>query len=110
MTFFGAAGDREEDVLSAVKDMTCRRFGRLTVVRRAKSDADGKATWHCRCDCGNKKIVAGADLRNKHRFMRVSQQPNRCREHQARTRQALSKISRISCMVLSNSAMLPTDE
>jgi hypothetical protein len=63
MTFFGAAGDWE-GVLSAVKDMICRRFGRLTVVRRAESDADGKATWHCWCDCGNRKIVAGADLRN----------------------------------------------
>jgi len=44
--------------------MTRLRFGRLTVVHRAESDAAGRAMWLCRCDCGNDKIVAGADLRS----------------------------------------------
>jgi hypothetical protein len=50
--------------LTAIKDITCLRFGRLTVVHRAESDAAGRATWLCQCDCGNNKIVPGADLRN----------------------------------------------
>jgi hypothetical protein len=49
--------------LSAVKDMVRLRFGRLTVVRRAGSDAAAQATWLCRCDCGDKIVARGSDLR-----------------------------------------------
>lgn len=47
------------------RDLTGRRFGRLTVVREApeKSRAD-KTAWHCRCDCGAEvDVMAGSLLR-----------------------------------------------
>lgn len=47
-------------------DLTGRRFGRLTVIERAgTAGADGqrRPTWLCQCDCGNKAIVIGANLR-----------------------------------------------
>lgn len=47
-------------------DLTGQRFGRLTVVERAAQTNDGKATWVCVCDCGNRCVVIGALLRNKH--------------------------------------------
>lgn len=48
-------------------DLTGQKFGRLTVIERAKSK--GKATcWLCRCDCGNEKTVRGSHLINKKIF------------------------------------------
>ena len=50
--------------LSALKNMARHRFGRLTVLRRAGSDASGQALWLCRCDCGNRTRVRGRSLRD----------------------------------------------
>lgn len=36
-----------------VKDLTNLRFGKLTVVSLHSQDEEGRATWLCRCDCGN---------------------------------------------------------
>ncbi len=44
-------------------DLTGRRFGRLTVIARAENSKDGRASWLCICDCGNKCIVVGDKLR-----------------------------------------------
>lgn len=45
-------------------DMTGQRFGRLTILRRAESNAPGgKARWVCLCDCGTEKTLIGADIR-----------------------------------------------
>lgn len=49
--------------MSAVKDLTGQRFGRLTVIRREGSDKRGNAVWLCRCDCGNETVVDGWSLR-----------------------------------------------
>lgn len=46
-----------------VVDLTGRRFGKLVVLERAGSAADGHAAWRCRCDCGNETVVTGAHLR-----------------------------------------------
>ena len=43
--------------------MAGRRFGALVVVEEAGS-IDGRAAWHCRCDCGRECIVQGKLLRN----------------------------------------------
>ena len=47
-------------------DRTGERYGRLTVIRRAKRSEyygyDGYAMWVCKCDCGNELIVAGTAL------------------------------------------------
>lgn len=47
-------------------DLTGMRFGRFTVVKRAKNNKDGRAMWECRCDCGNTRVVLGKCLRNGH--------------------------------------------
>lgn len=48
-------------------DLTGQRFGRLTVIERAKNyvSPNGRqaARWICLCDCGNKTTVVGGDLR-----------------------------------------------
>lgn len=45
-------------------DITGRRVGFLTVLRRHGTANYGKVTWLCKCDCGNEKIVLGDSLRN----------------------------------------------
>ena len=45
-------------------DMTGKRFGRLTVLRRAEKKSDCGAYWLCRCDCGSVKEVLGTHLRD----------------------------------------------
>lgn len=44
------------------KDLTGQRFGRLTVLAPNGSDASGRATWLCQCDCGNQSVVATQKL------------------------------------------------
>lgn len=50
------------------KDLTGKKFGRLTVVNRADSriDPSGKPVtmWNVQCDCGKKLCVEGASLRS----------------------------------------------
>jgi hypothetical protein len=36
----------------AARDLHGLRFGALTIIKRAGSDADGRIIWECRCDCG----------------------------------------------------------
>jgi hypothetical protein len=50
--------------MSKMIDMTGKKFGRLTVINRVEKRPNGRAFWHCECDCGNKLIVIGKDLRN----------------------------------------------
>lgn len=46
-----------------IKDMTGKRFGRLTVKEFAGMNYRHSATWLCVCDCGNLKTVDGNSLR-----------------------------------------------
>jgi len=39
------------------------RYGRWTVIKRAKNDKHGQAAWLCQCDCGNKAVIIGGNLR-----------------------------------------------
>ena len=50
--------------MSALKDLTGMRFGRLLVISRAENRDCGLAQWLCRCDCGRELIVRGSTLRN----------------------------------------------
>lgn len=50
-------------MISLVKDMVGHKFGKLTIISRAASTRDGKATWNCICDCGNSYIGVGKSLR-----------------------------------------------
>lgn len=47
-------------------DLTGKRFGRFSVMKRMPNNKDGRTMWLCRCDCGNERVVAGKSLRNGH--------------------------------------------
>lgn len=49
--------------MSARKDITGQRFGRLIAVKPSHSDRRGQLMWECLCDCGKTTVVRGADLR-----------------------------------------------
>ena len=49
--------------MSAVKDMTGQRFGKLLVLNRDITHTGGAAYWICQCDCGKKISVRGQALR-----------------------------------------------
>ena len=40
-----------------------KRFGRLTVIKRAEKDKWGSYKWLCLCDCGEKTMVIGSSLK-----------------------------------------------
>lgn len=52
------------------KDLTGKKFARLTVISRADdlTTSKGKRVirWNCKCDCGNMAVVYGAKLRSGH--------------------------------------------
>lgn len=49
-------------------DMTGKRFGHLTVIKRSGTQTypcgQKKTTWECKCDCGNTTVVTGGALRS----------------------------------------------
>lgn len=49
--------------MSKLVNLTGERFGKLTVIKRAENAKGGISRWECQCDCGNKKIVRGNDLK-----------------------------------------------
>src|ERR1700739_2664349 len=50
--------------MPALRDLTGKVFGRLTVLRRAENTREGRAQWLCRCSCSNgtETIIRGGDL------------------------------------------------
>ena len=50
------------------KDLTNKKFEKFLVLNRADdivySNGQARSAWLCQCDCGNKKVVAGATLLN----------------------------------------------
>lgn len=46
-----------------VKDITGKRYGRLTVLEFADYDQHGTAMWRVRCDCGTEFVTRGTHLR-----------------------------------------------
>lgn len=49
--------------MSALKDLTGMKFGRLTVIELIpKRSSDCQTVWKCRCDCGNICIVKSGNL------------------------------------------------
>ena len=49
--------------MSAKKDLTGQRFGRLIVIREAGRKC-GYVAWLCRCDCGGEVVVTSSHLRS----------------------------------------------
>lgn len=43
-------------------DISGQRFGRLTVIKRAKNRGEATA-WLCRCDCGNEKVIRTTSIK-----------------------------------------------
>lgn len=41
-----------------------KRFGKLVVIGNGKKTNRGRATYRCKCDCGNEKDVEGYELKN----------------------------------------------
>lgn len=48
--------------MAARKDIAGQVFGRLTVLSYSHSDKRGRAVWHCRCQCGNEKLILAGYL------------------------------------------------
>lgn len=48
--------------MSAFRDLTGQRFGRLTAVRLADKQIRGDRLWVCVCDCGNTKVARRSSL------------------------------------------------
>lgn len=48
---------KETTAANRFKDLTGKRIGRLTVVRRLPSNTHKHTQWECRCDCGNTAIT-----------------------------------------------------
>lgn len=50
-----------------VKDIRNLRSGMLTAIERANdTSGDGRARWHCRCDCGQTVVVLSASIVSGH--------------------------------------------
>lgn len=51
------------------KDLTGKRFGRLTIIKQVEDYISPKGNhysqWFCKCDCGGDTIARGDDLNNK---------------------------------------------
>jgi hypothetical protein len=53
--------------MSAFKDITGQKFGRLIAICVSEANAIGKKKqWACRCECGNHAIVCASNLTSGH--------------------------------------------
>lgn len=48
--------------MGKLKDLSEQRFFRLTAIEVVGRDAQGRAVWLCRCDCGNTATIASRHL------------------------------------------------
>lgn len=46
-------------------DLTGKKFGRLTVLKRVENTKFNKTQWLCKCDCGKETIAIGGNLIQK---------------------------------------------
>ena len=47
------------------KNLTNKKFGSLTVIKECGRNNEGRISWLCRCDCGEKRAVTGKSLLQK---------------------------------------------
>ena len=47
---------------SRFKDLTNMKINKLTVIEYAGKSSSGQTYWHCLCECGNEKDIAGNNL------------------------------------------------
>lgn len=43
-------------------DLTGRRFGKWSVLKRAPNDKNNHTMWQCKCDCGTERIILSRNL------------------------------------------------
>lgn len=48
------------------EDLTGKRFGRLTVIKRVYKEGDKQTYWLCKCDCGNETVACASHLKDGH--------------------------------------------
>lgn len=48
--------------MAAVRDLTGKKYGRLTVLRYAGRNKHNQPLWDCLCDCGKSSTVRGSNL------------------------------------------------
>lgn len=53
---------RYRNVVSRVKDLTGKKFGRLTVIELAGRSRSNKLLWRCACECGKDMATSGNQL------------------------------------------------
>lgn len=63
VTCFGTFQRMGSERMGKLIDLTGKRFGRLTVIKRGENKWNHPA-WICLCDCGNEVHVLGDSLRN----------------------------------------------
>jgi len=49
-----------------LKNISGKKFNRLTVIKIVKRNKSGNVMWLCKCDCGNTKVINGSYLRSGH--------------------------------------------
>lgn len=49
-----------------VMDLTGKKFGKSTIIKRSYPNKNGHLMWLCKCDCGTEKIIEGNHLRSGH--------------------------------------------
>lgn len=49
--------------MSAIKDLTNKKIGKLTIIERQGNAKSGHVLWLCRCNCGNEKLISSNQLR-----------------------------------------------
>lgn len=43
--------------MPAFRNLTSKKFGKLTVIKLNHKDKSSKSFWLCQCDCGKEKII-----------------------------------------------------
>lgn len=49
--------------MSRLIDITGKKVGKLTVIKKGPNDKGGRPLWICQCECGNMCLVSGQRLR-----------------------------------------------
>jgi len=63
INIIGEEKKRKVKMTRELIDLTGKRFGRLTVIKRSYPNGKNyRVKWLCKCDCGNEKIIASNHL------------------------------------------------
>lgn len=55
---------KEKGNSKSLVDLTGKKFGRLTVVKRVENNKFKQVQWLCKCECGKEKIICGNSLKD----------------------------------------------